>query len=265
MLDTLIKAIQNNQTETFLIAGVVAIIIWLYKEIRNTYIETEKINIERINKALEVYAELQIELCKYVDNVGSDIALESKLVKAYPYFPKSLLDRFVDWKIWQSEQDTKKLLEELGKEILRIKFIQKDVVSYKPTDSIDSIGYFLHSIKASSYIQPFKFLTGALVAIYFILVAISYFEKADVLGGICIILTFINSFFYFIFFMIFIDTLSQKRFINSLKNWLFLVLFIVFPAITMVFYQWYFTCISFVLFWIYIKFILPKSMQNTSE
>jgi hypothetical protein len=148
MLDTLIKAIQNNQTETFLIAGIAVVIIWLYKEIKNNYIETEKNNIERTNKALEIYAELQIELCNYIDNRSSDALLENKLAKAYSYLPESLLTRLIDWKIWKKQDDARIILEELGKEILRIKHIQKDAVSYKPDDSIDSMSYFLYSIKA---------------------------------------------------------------------------------------------------------------------
>lgn len=95
MLDTIVKAIQNNQTETLILAGIIVVVVWLYKEIRNTYIESEKLNIERANKALEVYAELQIELCKYIDNKTSEASLETKLTKAYPYFPKSLLTKFI--------------------------------------------------------------------------------------------------------------------------------------------------------------------------
>lgn len=263
MLDALIRAIQDNQTETFLIAGTVAVIIWLYKEIRSTYIETERNNLDRANKALEIYAQLQIELRKYIDNWASDNLLDSSLTRAYPYLPKNLLIRLMNWRVWKNEDDLYKILEELGKEILRVKRIQKDVVSYRSDDSINSIRYFLHSIKASSYIQPFIFFTGVLFVAFYISISVYQFSISDNLEKICVVFTFINSIFYFFFAMLFMETLFEKRFISNLKNWLYFSLFIVIPAFTIVFYKWYFACISFIFFWVYIKFLLPKSLSNS--
>jgi hypothetical protein len=263
MLDTLIMAIQNNHTETFLIASIVAVIIWLYKEMRNTYIETERNNYDRATKALEIYAKLQIELCKYIDSRSSDVLLENILTKAYPYLPKSLLIRFMNWRIRKTEDNIDAILQELEKEILRIKRIQKDVVSYRPDDYIRSIRYFLHSIKASSYIQPFIFFTGLLFTILYISLSVYQFSISDNWEKICVIFTFMNSIFYFLFIMLFMENVFEKRFINSLKNWLYLALFIVLPAITTVFYEWYFACVSFVFFWVYIKFLLPQSLNNS--
>ncbi|HEY9062780.1 MAG TPA: hypothetical protein VIO64_20125 [Pseudobacteroides sp.] len=263
MFDVLIRAIENNQTETFLIAGTFAVIIWLYKEIRNTYIEAERNNFDRANKALEVYAQLLIELRKYIDNWSSDTLLDSSLIKAYPYLPKNLLIRFMNWKLWKNEDNLYEILEELGKEILRVKRIQKDVVSYRSDDSISSIRYFLHSIKASSFIQPFIFFTGVLFVAFYILISVYQFSISDNLEKLCVVLTFINSLFYFFFALLFMEILFEKRFISNLKNWVYFSLFIIIPASTIMFYKWYFACISFIFFWVYIKFLLPKSLSNS--
>lgn len=259
MLDALIKAIQNNQTETFMLAAIIVAIVWLYKEIRNTYIETEKMNNERVNKALEIYAELQIELCNYSDNQTS---LEAKLIKAYPYLPKNLLSKFIDWKIWKKEEDTNTLLKELGEEIFRIKRIQRDAVSYKAIDSIDSMEYFLNSIKAASFVQPLKLFLVTIISVSCILVAINVFLKSDVFRKIYVVFISVDLVFYFLFAMIFVGVLYEKRFINKIKNWGLLILFVFVPAFMLGFKQWYLPIIAFVLFLIYINRMLPKSVRK---
>jgi hypothetical protein len=267
LLESIIKFFQSNDKETIVAAFIIVVVIWIYKEVRNNYIESDRLTAERINKALEVYGELGVELSNLLHRKSNENLLDTKLSKSYPYLPKRLLEKFMEWKLdGEKEENIQNLLEKLNIEIIRLKRKQKDPVSYlMDNTAIGSIELFLHNTKVGTFIQPLKFLTG-IVFIIIMGIIIGYsFILADTVKRVYILLATMNFIFYFMEFLLYVDIVVEKRFISSFKNWILIILFIIIPAILLFLGQWYLAILSTVLFWIHTIIFLPKNIRRTDE
>ena len=70
-------------------AAIIVIVIWIYKEIRNSLIEAENHETGRIDKALLAFGELETALLSYKENKG--VNYRQKIDLAYPYLNKRLI------------------------------------------------------------------------------------------------------------------------------------------------------------------------------
>lgn len=163
MLDSIINAFQNGQIGTLLAAAFFAFVIWCYREIRNTLMDVEKFNSEKIDKALSVYGEIKAQMYIYEKQKLNKALLIKELALGYPFFPIDYINMIIRWETDDEEQSTSQLISELNEEILRLKFLQKDQISYKPDGFVISIlETFFIKIKINTFIIPFMFIMFAI-------------------------------------------------------------------------------------------------------
>ncbi|MHB8124189.1 MAG: hypothetical protein ACYDEJ_00880 [Desulfitobacteriaceae bacterium] len=99
MLDSIIKALQNGQIGALLAATFFVFLIWFYREIRNTLIDNEKTNLERVDKALSVYGELKAQMYAYQNGFLDKTSLIKELSKSYPFLPIDYLNNIIKWEV----------------------------------------------------------------------------------------------------------------------------------------------------------------------
>jgi len=167
LLDSIINAFQNGQIGTLLAAAFFVFVIWFYREIRNTLMDVEKSNSEKADKALCVYGELKAQMYIYENEKLSKSSLIKELAIGYPFLPIDYINKIIKWEANDAEHSTSHLISELNEEILRIKVLQKDQISYKPDGFILSLlENFFIKIKMSTFIIPFMFIMIAIPILF---------------------------------------------------------------------------------------------------
>jgi len=165
--DWIFNAFKNGQIGTLLAASFFVFVIWFYREIRNTLIDVEKSNSEKVDKALIVYGELKAQMYIYENEKLNKALLIKELAKGYPFLPVNYINKIIKWEADDEEQSTSHLISELNEEILRIKVLQKDQISYKPDGFIISqLENFFIKIKMSTFIIPFMFIMIAIPILF---------------------------------------------------------------------------------------------------
>jgi len=128
LLEILSKVFGGN---LFLVILIV-ICAWIYKEVRSSLIEVGKQNSERIDKALLTYGELETALLQYENT--STVDLSQKIANAYPFLNKDLLKKLYLLRTMTDENSISEFLLGLKTEIMRLKSLQRDLVSTKPSE-----------------------------------------------------------------------------------------------------------------------------------
>lgn len=161
--EPIFNAFQNGQIGPLLAAAFFVFVIWFYREIRNTLIDVEKSNSEKVDKALSVYGELKAQMYIYEHENLNKALLIKELAIGYPFLPIDYINKIIKWEADDAEQSTSQLISELNEEILRIKVLQKDQICYKPDGFIISLlENFFIKIKISTFIIPFMFIMIAI-------------------------------------------------------------------------------------------------------
>lgn len=265
MIDTIIKALENNQSQSLIVAGVVVFIIWLYRTNRNELIETEKNNSIRCDKALEIYGELQNQIVVFLDSKFDVDTLLIKIFKAYPFLPYDMLKKIIQYQEQKSDDILHEFQADLGKEIYRIKLIQKDGVTYRAKNNIiTEIDVFFHDMRIDTFYKPVisTFLT-LLTFIVFSLIFITFISpqidwKAKVTVGSALYILLIHG----LILLGIGQKVLQKKFINTKPKWLYLWGFLIIPSCWVFWGPWYAGLISVILGLFYIGIILPRSIKD---
>lgn len=161
--EPIFNAFQNGQIGPLLAAAFFVFVIWFYREIRNTLIDVEKSNSEKVDKALSVYGGLKAQMYIYENENLNKALLIKELAIGYPFLPIDYINKIIKWEANEAEQSTSQLISELNEEILRIKVLQKDQICYKPDGFIISLlENFFIKIKISTFIIPFMFIMIAI-------------------------------------------------------------------------------------------------------
>lgn len=263
MIDTFLKAFVANRPGDLLMAVLIVIGAWIYKEVRNSLIEVDKQNTERIDKALLAYGELESALIRYKKDSETDYI--QILTKAYPFFHKDLIKMAYLLKDEIREESIGKFLIALKDEIMRLKNLQNDSVSTQPSEYfIGELSFFLNKTKFSSFIQPIIFLIIAFIILGLFSVFVLQFDRTDIYGRIQLFSILAIGVTNTILFITFIEALISKQFRHSLKNWLLVFGFILFPGILCLVtrFYWMINIADFILNWIYIINFFRDSIKR---
>ena len=265
MIDTITKALENNQSQSLIIAGLVVFVIWLYRTHRNELIETEKNNSIRSDKALELYGELQNQIGVFLDSSFDVDALLIKIFKAYPFLPYDMLKKINQYQEQKSDDILKEFQADLKKEIFRIKLMQKDGVTYRARNNIiTEIDVFFHDMRIDTFYKPvvstfltlLTFIAFSLIFILFISSQIDWKTKVTV-GSVLYILLI-----HGLILLVIGQKVFQKKFINTKPKWLYLLGFLIIPSGVVFWGPWYAGLVSVILGLFYIGIIFPRSIKD---
>ncbi len=127
--DQIFKYLSETPSETLILAFLLFFIGWIYKEYRNTYQKSEKEDLERIDKALELYGEfiIIINQCIRTGNMINDFLL--KLSKGFPYFPQDIIEDVKAWDLSNDDNILNSIKAKMEREVEILKNEQNDCIS----------------------------------------------------------------------------------------------------------------------------------------
>ena len=262
-----IKAWESKQPSDVVAIVLIIIGVWIFKEVREGLIEVDKQNSDRIDKALLIYGELEAQLLRYRNDNTTDFA--QIMASSYPYFEKKLIKKAYILKENPNLENIDSFLNHLKDEIIRLKSLQIDPVSVRPSGYfIGEIIGFLNKTKFDSFIQPILFVVFAFMLLGLLSAFVIAFENTDIYGIISLISLLITYFFDFLIFANLVDALFNKRFNHSLKNWLAIGCLVIFPAFlswkTYLYYHWL-SVVDLVLCWVYLVSFWRDSIQREED
>lgn len=225
--------------------------IWMYKEVRIIFVENNKNDILKINKALEMYSELDFELSRYkrVGKVAENyIQLEEKITRIISVIPLGIFMKINSWTDSGSGPKSD-LLKEIHKdirgEIERLKLLQSDVVTYKEPEGLTGLMGNYYKTKLAPFIIPLFFTIGNLVFLFFLIGLVAIILSNQ--NTLSFKILSISMVFSLIIYTLIIDlivslVIIKKRFIHSVLNWSLFAVFLIFPIsfslIPDVWYKW---------------------------
>jgi hypothetical protein len=77
---------------------VTVLVFWMYKELRSNFLENSKSNQQRIDKALDIYSDIEFEIYKYLNEKSDLFTVAEKISKASSLLPYDLLKLFIKLK-----------------------------------------------------------------------------------------------------------------------------------------------------------------------
>lgn len=259
VFDALLKGLQADQLGNLILAGIILMVIWIYREVRNSLIEVEKLNTERLDKALIIYGELKVSLLSFKKN--DTIQIGQKFANSYPFFNRELLKKAICLEKDLSDQGIDDFILVLESEVLRLKSLQSDPISRKPSGYFfDEIEYFLSKTKFSSFFQPILFLFMAFIIVAVISTFTLKYEKSDVYGKIQLFFLFADTISHFVFIATFIELLIDCRFKHTLYNWLRVCGLVIMPGVAfwVLRYNWLLVA-NLILVWIFFIYFFRDS------
>ncbi|MBT2289311.1 hypothetical protein J7E73_09210 [Paenibacillus albidus] len=141
-----IKSMFPDSLTAAIVIILTVLVFWMYKELRNNFLESSKSNQQRIDKALEAYSDLEFEIYKYSNERSDLFTVTEKMSKASSLMTYDLLKQYIKFKETTDEALKKDLLlkfhKEVENEIYRLKFMQTDSVTFK-TDKDGSVNNFV--------------------------------------------------------------------------------------------------------------------------
>ncbi|WP_405176534.1 hypothetical protein MHI27_14120 [Paenibacillus sp. FSL H8-0261] len=70
---------------------VTVLVFWMYKELRSNFLENSKSNQQRVDKALDIYSDIEFEIYKYLNDKSDLFIVAEKISKASSLLPYDLL------------------------------------------------------------------------------------------------------------------------------------------------------------------------------
>lgn len=257
-------ALKSNQIELLIYTAVIFFIIWLYKEFRTTTIEYEKTTSERIDKSLELYGDLQLEITSYLKNQSDIKTLKQKMSKTYPYLPKNILEFITTWNKDEKNDYLDQISTGLNNEIFYLKSLQFDKVAFKYNNFIENMDHIFNKIRLSTFISPFIYTFVSIILIMFLLAFSITFNKANITNKLLLILLIVNFIFFIIIASFVIENIFKNKFKHSLINWIAFICMIFSPAILLIILKYKFivpiqTCLVFTYMILFIKKSIHKN------
>lgn len=267
----LIKNIFPNTTIAFFYITLAVLTFWMYKEMRNGHIENNKNSQQRTDKAIDLYADLELEIYKFFNDKSDFFSIAEKMAKASSLMPYELLKKCNKCKEESDIDNRNELLknfhELLKQEIISLKFRQNDPVTFKSEDNV--IDYIENYVKTK--IAPFLIPLGQTILNIIFLLVIVFFtilviNEPLTTHKILYVSVIIAAIVYATLVNILIGAVIMKgRFKHSTINWLLFSLFVVVPIIFIFIGPWYRGVILIVLLFAYGFYAAKRSIRESSQ
>lgn len=268
VIDLIISAFPDTATALFTVIFIL-ITLWMFKQLRTSYIESSNSNIQRTDKAIDYYSDLEFEIYRYFNDKSDFMPIADKISKASSLMPIKILEKCNQCKKENDLEKRNDLLKELHKqlqnEIISLKNTQSDPVTFKSIDSIFLIENYIKT-KISPFLIP---LAQTFINLILLLVVISLtFTVISATSltqkTLYISLIFVVVFYALLVHLIISQVIIKKRFDNSVLNWFLFSLFLILPPVFFFIGSWYRGIIIFILMIIYAIYVSKKSIKEPS-
>lgn len=263
-----IKTVSPDTGTAFVYILLIFLTLWMYKELRKNYMESRKENLLRIEKTIECYSDLDLEIYRYINDKSDFFAITEKISKASSFISYSLLKKFNQCK---EEKDIDKknhliveLHAEIQKEIISLKLRQSDLVPLKSDDSMFGVIENYIKTKITPFVMPFvQAFLNLILLLSIILLTITVMNASTVSLKILYISLIFVAIIYVMLINLLLDLVILKgRFNNSTLNWFLFSLFVILPPIFFFIGPWYRGIILIVLMFVYASYVSKKSIKE---
>lgn len=196
--------------------------LWLFKEIRSRYIKEYDFEISRLDKVIEVYGLIEMNIItylKYYDEEASKSLFE-KMSASYPYISDNLYSKWANFIEEPSRHKLEKYLYDLRKETAYLKREQETRI---PMVKKNIFMYCISHIK--TFFMP-AYIT-LIVLLILLMLVVSFFITTDEKLNIYEKLNIFSIGFGILIFLILVYFVGQlildKKFKHTLPNWTLLL------------------------------------------
>ncbi|SFL20731.1 hypothetical protein SAMN03159341_1046 [Paenibacillus sp. 1_12] len=264
-----IKSMFPDSLTAAIAISITILVFWMYKELRSTFLESSKSNQQRIDKALDVYSDLEFEIFKYFNGRSDFFTVTEKISKTVSLLPYDLLKKYIKFKVTTDEALKNDLLlefhKEIESEIYRLKLKQIDSVTLKNDKGIwSSVDLYIRTKVAPFGIPLIYTYLNLTLLMLLALLTISIVGAASIEQQIMILSLFLSGIFYFaVLYLIINEGFIKKRFKHSLTNWIvFLIFAIGLPLVVFFTGFWFKGIIVLILVFIFAYYAGRKSMRE---
>lgn len=247
----------------------IVLVFWMYKELRNTYLENNKSNQQRIDKAIDTYSDLEFEIYKFFNERSDLFTVTEKISKAISILPYEFIKKYVKIKETTDESLKKDLLREFHKEIeeeiVSLKLRQLDSITLRNDKDIFTIVDRYIKTKIAPFGVPFiHTYVNISFLMLLVLFSISILSATSPKKQILILTLVFAALFYLVFlYLIITEGFIKKRFKHSFTNWILFLIFAVGLPSSMIFIEaWSRGIVIFVLIFAYGIFAGKKCMRE---
>lgn len=210
---------------------VTVLVFWMYKELRSNFLENSKSNQQRVDKALDIYSDIEFEIYKYLNEKSDLLTVAEKISKASSLLPYDLLKLFIKFKETTEESLKRELLlkfhNDIEKEIYSLKLKQFDTVTFKSDKNIvASIEYYIKT-KIEPFGIPLIYTYFNLVFLLLLILLTSLIVSASTVKEQIFFFSLIFVALSYLVFLYYIisEGFLKRRFKHSYINWILLLMF----------------------------------------
>jgi len=258
----------------FLFAILLFILIWIYKELRNKYIENQKYDAKRTDEAIALYSELELEIHKYLERRTEDyFLLYEKISKVNSHLPIKIYSLAKKCKVETEESRRISLLEnlriEINNEIDFLKDNQMDSVTRRNESLIDKTKQFTHNT-LKPFVVPIIDLYLIIVILLVLVLVISFFLTLDTFEKQIFMISLTLAFITYVMsiYLVNVYVIKKNKFPSNIYDRIWFVLFIIIPPFLIILYPVWYVGIGIIIIIIsYMGYIAKKVQrmnQNTS-
>ncbi|TDL53795.1 hypothetical protein E2R60_12140 [Paenibacillus dendritiformis] len=264
-----IKSIFPDSSSAAIAIIFIILVFWMYKELRNNYLENSKTNQQRIDKALDIYSELELEIFKYFSERADLFSVTEKMSKASSLLPYDLLKKCITFKETTEEALKDELLlefhNEVKNEIYRLKLKQIDSVTYRSDKNIMSGIDFYVKTKIAPFGIPLVYTYfNFVILLLLILLTALLVSVPTIKQQVLIFSLFFSAVSYtMVFYLIIGEGFVKRRFKNSIENWILFVAFVIgLPLIVLFTGFWFRGIIVLIIILVYGFYAGQKCMKD---
>lgn len=199
---------------------IILLAIWLFKEIRNRYLQTEDSKVARFDIILEAYGSLEVSIVLYLKEQNETNAknLYENISKSYPAFSRNIHKLVTGFLETHEDDKLNEILHELRKELSELKYEQSQK-SYQLHHARGYLGYFWSHFK--TFCVPIFITLVTVVVILFAILFLYDFltPEQSWMTRINLLALIFSSGFLFVFAVTFVDLLMAKKLTHGWKSW----------------------------------------------
>ncbi|KTD85973.1 hypothetical protein [Paenibacillus etheri] len=241
----------------------------MYKELRSNFLENGKSNQQRVDKALDIYSDIEFEIYKYLNDKSDLFIVAEKISKASSLLPYDLLKLFIKFKETTEESLKRELLlkfhNDIEKEIYSLKLKQFDTVTFKSDKNIAaSIEYYIKT-KIEPFGIPLIYTYFNLVFLLLLILFTALIVSASTVREQIFLFSLIFAALSYLMFLYYIisEGFLKRRFKHSYINWILLLMFALgAPSLVIFTGAWFRGILVFVMIFIYGYYAGRKCMRE---
>ncbi|GGF83977.1 hypothetical protein [Paenibacillus aceti] len=263
----LVKSLFPDTITAAVAIVLLVLVFWMYKELRSNYLEDTKSIQLRIEKALDIYSDVELEIYKYFNEESDLFTVTEQISKATSILPYEFIKKYNKFKEITDEAVKKDLLNEFHKEIkeeiLRLKLKQLDSVTLKENkDIFMAVDHYIKTKLAPFGVPFIHTYVNIIFLMLLVLFAISLLSATSIKEQVWIFSVVFAALFYIVLlYLIITEGFVKKRFKHSFKNWILFFMFVPGLPVAVIFTEaWFRGIIALGVIFIYGHYAAKKCM-----